>query len=414
MSSRLELTRNNVKAGVWVTVCLGVGLAVTAALTDLWEKVSRSYDSYVVEFEVLHGIDDLGVGSSVRVGGLAAGRVTELMPVASAEGVYDTIVVRFDLESDYELHGDAAINVDGSLIGSESWLSISNLGSPDAPLAEGDVLTGLASPGMLATLLGPENANKAGTLVDDASRIMGDVGRVTEALGTDYEAKFRPILNDVNGFTGNLDGWSTKIDAVMEDAPEVMSEARATVTETRAMVTENREAVKEIVENVQLASVDVRNVARTFDQETIVKINTILESSQAIVDDAADVVLTFSTDYDGWATHVGETLANLSLSSQQVKLAAMDIKSNVWKLMYRPTTDELQNELLHEAARSFAMAAADLKASVTMVDRVMTNHGERLSGDDGAFTRLQQGLTNSLENYEKAQKQLYEVLVDSE
>ena len=47
-----------------------------------------------------------------------------------------------------------------------------------------------------------------------------------------------------------------------------------------------------------------------------------------------------------------------------------------------------------------------------MPDRVLSNHGDRLADNRAAFERLQQGLAGSLANYERAQKQLFEVLVD--
>jgi hypothetical protein len=66
--------------------------------------------------------------------------------------------------------------------------------------------------------------------------------------------------------------------------------------------------------------------------------------------------------------------------------------------------------LLCEAARSFAVAAADLKAASTAMQRVMDNHGERLSSDDALMQRVTQNLVEPLDRYELAQQRLLDVL----
>ena len=79
-----------------------------------------------------------------------------------------------------------------------------------------------------------------------------------------------------------------------------------------------------------------------------------------------------------------------------------------------PTTGFAQSEkeaaqdLANEAARAFAMAAADLKAASDSVDRVLDRYSDQL--DEQAMGRIQSNLSDSMGNYERAQQQLFDVL----
>ena len=79
--------------------------------------------------------------------------------------------------------------------------------------------------------------------------------------------------------------------------------------------------------------------------------------------------------------------------------------------MYGPGPEELQHELLYEAARSFAVAAADLKAAARSTKVVLDRHGDVVAQDEQLADRLKKNLLDPLKNYERAQKRLYEVLL---
>jgi hypothetical protein len=117
-------------------------------------------------------------------------------------------------------------------------------------------------------------------------------------------------------------------------------------------------------------------------------------------------------DYEGWATNIGEALARFNLTSQQLKLASIEMRRSPWKLLYRPSADELEHELLYDAARAFAVAAADLRASSESVNRILTNHGDRVTENQELYRRLESKLLNSMANYEKAQQDILDVLAN--
>src|SRR5690606_26422797 len=136
----------------------------------------------------------------------------------------------------------------------------------------------------------------------------------------------------------------------------------------------------------------------------------LLNTGQEGLDQAVAAMTELRTDYAGWSTNIGEALANANMASQQLKLTMIETRRSPWKVLYRPSADELEHELLYEAARSFAVAAADLKAASEAIRRVLDTHGERLAENHDAYQRVERNLLNSLANYEKAQQQLMDVI----
>ena len=88
----------------------------------------------------------------------------------------------------------------------------------------------------------------------------------------------------------------------------------------------------------------------------------------------------------------------------------MEIRRSPWKIFYTPTPSDVEHELLYSAARSFAFAASDLKASAGSMQRVLDRHGEEALTDPKTMQLLNDYLIDSLEDYEKAQQRLIDVI----
>src|SRR6187549_2435196 len=129
MPSLSERQRNNVKAGVFVSIALLLGIAVVMVLTDAIEQWRRQTRRYTVIFDVASGVPNLKRGSDVRVGGLRMGEVSAIEPrLAPDTRTLKEIAVRFNLDNKAQLFRDAQIFVSAPLIGSEGWLDIPSVG----------------------------------------------------------------------------------------------------------------------------------------------------------------------------------------------------------------------------------------------------------------------------------------------
>lgn len=418
MANPSERHRNNLRAGIFVSVALITALIVVVVLSGVWTTLTRTTEDYTVRFEVSSGVANLKRGAEVRVGGLALGRVESVEPSVAPGQAFEDILVRFNLHDAIELFGDAKILVSSPLLGSDAWLDIPHVGHPATPMPDDGVIPGATSAGMLTTMLGPANADRADAIIENAERFSAYLGELPETVD--------PIVQDVGAVVHDLreerwPHWAGSVDEIMTWATSFtasidggIADARAFIGDGRDILAENRDALRTSMSNVETTSEDVKVIAERVRTETLDKANALLDNGRLAIDDARAALDRIRTDYDGWSERLGDTFANASLASQQLKLATIEVRRSPWKLLYRPSPTELEHELLYDAARSFALASADLKAASASVKAILDEHGDVLGQDDALLERVQRNLTGPLENYERAQQRLLDVLFTDE
>ena len=424
MASAHERTRNNVRMGIFVTAAILLGLVVAYLVSGIGDRILRSTESYTVRFPVEAGVGNLGRGSDVKVGGLSMGSVESVMP-AIEDGSLRGIDVGFSLDQSIPLRGNARIFVAGPLIGAEGWLNITSVGTNDVPLPDDRRLTGSVAAGMMANLLGPDNADR----FDEIFANVQDLSRFLSTIPDEYDDRIVPILENVNVTTEDARElvakirhedwpyWSARVSHVMDWAVDftdridastdtfnaALDDGHALISDLRGVVDENRPHLKTSMENVEEVTQRVRD-------ETIDRVHALLDRGQSGLDEAVHVINRVQRDYEIWATDVTDALANANLASQQLKLALIEIRRAPWKVLYRPSPQEIEHELLYDAARSFAMASSDLKSASKSVQRVLEQYGEQIEADPELGQRLRGHLIDSLDRYESAQQRLLDIL----
>lgn len=427
MPSLSERHRNNVRAGAFVTIAILLGLFVMIQVSGIVKRLMQTTSPYTVSFTVKSGIGNLKPGSEVRVGGVPMGRVANVEPVLPKDKPFETIKVAFGVDNRVTLYSNATILIGSPLLGSDSWLDIPNVGfegrdpltgATSSKVPAGGVIEGSAGAGMLTTLLGADNKGRADEIIENVRALSSDIR-------SDYDSKVVPILDNVKDFTGDAKSvvqdlrekrwpkWAEQVDQIMTKAvdwgPKIdsaIAKGDDMLGQGRDLVAENRPNIKSITDNLKVTSERINN-------ETIEKVHKLLDSGQQGVDQAVAVLENLRVDYASWATNIGDALANANLASQQLKLAMIEVRRSPWKVLYRPSDDELQHELLYDATRSFALAAADLKASSDSVRRIVEQQPYLLEDPQNkeAFQRLTGNLLESMKSYEKAQQDLLDVLV---
>jgi hypothetical protein len=422
-------SENNIKAGLFVLVSIAVGVAVIFILGDLWGAITGPpMTSYRVNFTVRDGVGFLKPGSVVRVGGLSMGEV-ESVGLKSGQDPERSIEVVLSLPSKVELYSNATASIQSGLISGDSYILVSSVGwdaahrtqldegQPGTRLAAGDQLEGTPSGGILGSLLGPEvgaelasaidhvevitrrlqqegyvlewilGGEEAGSIAAGAETLghvfqkMGADGYVIEWVlggkaGNDIRTLVTRVKSDWVGVDGKP-GWSDEISTVLaesEDLAEIVREARS-------FVVGNREEFQAIVDDVTAAA-----------------------------EDAKVVIAELRANSPLWIADIGGSLANLDLTSQQLLLLTQEARNAPWRLLYQPSKSEVTNELLYEASRNFVFGAADLKSAAESMDRLVTARGDELSTDAKDFTLVRDNLNAAVARYERAQKQLSQVL----
>ncbi len=431
MPSLRERNRNNVRVGVFVTISIVLALGVISVLSDAWETWFRPTHHYTVTFPLSPGVKNLKGGADVRVGGLMMGKVKKVRPVVANGAYSDTIEVEFTLDQRAKLYSNADIAVAAALIGSDAWLEVSDLGGPVdergteiagvTAVAPGGTIAGRTPEGLLTSVLGAKGAAETG-------RIVSNVAEFSEFLASaqgEYDNEIKPIIADVGGVVRDVRSdyahWREVISDVMDranNAAASLESAMANVDEgvkdVRSLVSDNRPSIDEIIANLNASGVNVREISDRLAGEMMDKFDQLVTRGQDGVDAFARTLEQLEPEVDVWVTDIREGLANARVTAQQLKLAAIEVRRSPWKLLYRPSATELEHELLYEAARSFAVAASDLKTSSEALQRVLRTHGDRLDAEEPALRRLYDGLAGSFERYEKAQQRLLDVLVADE
>jgi ABC-type transporter Mla subunit MlaD len=425
-----ERHRNNVRAGAFVSIAIMLSVVVLLILSDLPSRFTP-LKRYTITYSVLAGVQNLSDGADVRIGGIRMGRVERVEPVIpqTSGGTLETIEVTVGLRSDVRLYDNAVAVVAAPIIGSGAWINITSVGDPStgALLPPGGTLRGTDAAGLISALLGPGNQGKADEIVENARLF-------TEFLAgfpDEYETTYAPIANDLRAAMNDFrslavrvteEDWPrwaatvndvmTRVDRASESLNQLLDDAGGGVDRVNAMLDDNRADIDLIIDNVAATSGDSREIAARLADETIDKVHAVLDRGLEGIDAFAAVGEKLEPEVEGFMPYFREVLANSALASQQLKLTMIELRRSPWKLLYRPGTEELEHELLYEAARSFASAAADLKSASESVDRILTEHSDRLDTDPELRRELEERLINSFDRYKEAQQRLTDVLID--
>ena len=416
---------NNVKAGVFVLVSLAIGLAVIFILGDLWNKLfGLPETTYRVSFTVRDGVGRLQEGSVVRVGGLNVGSVEGVSLDHNQDPLLGVDVV-FSLPSDLALYSNAEAMVQSGLISSDSMLAISSVGwdeshRPDGArgaagmrLASGDLLVGTPAGGMLGAMLGPEASQNLASTLDSIAevteRLRVDGALLQWVLGQTAAGDMQKSLVNLEGLMARIrldwegqdgqGGWSKEITAVMASAETLGN----IIDVVDSFVNENEANFQSIVNNANATMYEIESTA-------VPKLTEMLTSGDEAIDDARRSLAEIEAHMPLWTDRIGTLLADLNLAAQQLDLLMQEVRNAPWRLLYQPSEQAVSNELLYEASRNFLFGAADLKAASASLDRLMKAHDGVPGTDDRDFQIMRDNLMKSVQRYERAQKQLADIL----
>ncbi len=418
MSNPSERHKNNFKAGIFITASLVLLIAVILVLAPL-RKWFASGSHYKVSFPITSGVNGMSTGSSVMIGGVAAGEIEAVHPDVLKDGQLKQITVSFEVyDTSIKIYRNAKIQVTSPLIGSGPFLSITDTGSETAvdtdPKLKDEPIAGVSS-GMLESLLGSSGAE---ALVDSlvnidkiTTELTHEGGVLNWALGKTGSEDVQQTLNSLKEASAQADemiaevlqSWSLWDD----DISAILTDARSLVANLNTVLQTNESRINSVMANTDEITAQINEALPGIRKQ----VTDLLAQGDQAMHSANEVLLQVRNDYQGWAIDIGELLANLSLAGQQLKLATVEIRNNPWKILYRPEAKEMEHELLYETVRQFAFAAADLKASAQSLQRMQEQGDAQLVEENPTTRRLMQNLARSAAQYEKVQEQLLNVLL---
>lgn len=418
MPSSAERVRNDLRTGIFVLVSVGLAVATMIFISGRWSDLVSRRQTYSVRFPVRTGVANLKSGADVRVGGIAMGRVLEVVPE------FEEHRIRVDFEVDHRavLRPDARVLVGRSLIGSDAWLEVTDLGRTEGTATE---LTGGGSGGALASLLGDDGEQVVDDLEATVAHARAVAAKADDAFGR-YDERITTILDETHGAVADVrqvtddlatTRWPTwadgvgdaiaRIDGTMNQVDAAIADGRALIGDGRAILEKGGPEIEAILVNLDAASVDVRSMTDEARQE-------ILPAAERIVARVEETVNGVATDAVRWRLDLGETLAHATLGARRLRIAVEEVKHAPWKLLHRPTASELDHELLYAAAQSFSLAASDLRLTSEATRRLMDDHAAQIDEDEELARRVREELSDALERFAAAEERLIRALFDEE
>lgn len=412
----------NAIVGAFFIAAVAMAVVVTAILSDL-ASAFVSTTRYVVRFELSDNAGLLAPGAEVRVGGMKVGKVSD---IRLGEG--DHLDVQIDVDTDLVLHQDAVVRLEVPVLGTGTVVNFISVGT-DQRVAEGGQFDGRPSPGLLA---------QTGLNEDDMENIRSSIHSLAET-----SARVSRILADVEPRVGDaVDGLNSALDDAQAISGDLRTRLPRVGDEFEAMVAEAREGV-EVVTSLakrldertgELADV-IESVRDTIDTnrpnidrvladlaEITTRTNEVImpaaietvENARTASAEGAQLATDARAMLEAEAPGIRRMTANLRLASDQAKLTMLEVRRSPWRLLQRPTTRELEGELIYDATRSFAQAASDLRAaSESLISLSTDGQGPvDLPGRQRAIEQLHEQLMSSFTRYREAEQELLDRALD--
>lgn len=368
--------RNNLIAGLFLLGSIGLALFASFLLGGVSFQATNTYR---VVFDLGTGAPGVEPGSPVAVGGLEAGTVTEVS-FASTNGTVTGVAVTFDLDDAVTLTDDTVVYLEKPLLGALSSLNIPALGTGAAATDTTD-LAGRGSPpafladagfgseqrGQLQRMLANGDEFSAALLlvserwIREGDQITENVRAIAESMRdlSDRLTEQSPAWSeDITATLEQVRGFATELDTISASADARMGEVSELIASVQSAVDENRPVIDATLADARGTAAETRAAAG---------------DARATIGEAQDLLARERAT-------IRRILSHMLTASQQVALTAQEVRSEPWRVLFRPDTKELETQLLYDAARALTTASAQLSDAAAGLAAA----GENASDEDRA------------------------------
>ncbi len=439
--SKQVVNRNNVVAGLFFVGSVLLAVSISFLLSDVTGKFGKKSE-YVFRFTTDVGVTGLEAGAEVTFGGLFVGKVegiTAHKAVDPTSGIEVVIAhdVHVALVSDLVLHEDAYADLTLPMLGGLSTINIPSAGTGsyeggpadgNVLMDPGEVMRGRFAPSILTQLgFSTDEAEKIKASIDDVKAITGDarettasVRRMADALEPEFVDGVddgKSTIANVRAFTEGLngeDGWSGRVDGILVKAEgasaklePTIDEARAAIVDARAVIAEGKPKVLDILDNVKETTEQFQLESMVRMDELLKKGSLALGSYKDLADDARVIVSENRPKIDSTM----DSARDIGVSG---KMLVEELRSQPWRLLKKPSKEDLVREPIYEAAREYAQAVSDLRIASEALDAAVGRVAQTGSSVNAVdLARIAKVVEEAYGRYEVAENGLLERLMSS-
>lgn len=423
--------RNNTLAGLFVVATLVLGVWVAFMLADRGAGMNAT--RFIVRFPVEQGAAGISLGSPVLLGGQQVGQVLGITFDNTNKDVpASSVDVRVEVREDVAIFENAQIYLEKPLLGSLSNINVVTPGTSNltafngksAKIENGEVLVAGVAPGLLAQAgLGPTQLDQLKRTLENVDKTVLRLTQLIDKSSPDVEtaiADVRAVIADAkNNFSGwdtsidkslsNLESATGRVDPLFSKIEKSVDSATSVFEEAKAIVTENREQIEKILTSVQSAT-------DRLDKESVDLLNAALKDARGAMAQAQTAITDVNALITEQRPNLRKAIANMRLTSDQLKLASIEVRSQPWRIFHNPDTKELSAQVLYDSTRNYAEAASDVRAASEALTQLSLTQktGQTMSDGDLAakLAELSKNLQESMTTFQKAEKELLDKLVE--
>lgn len=387
--------RNHILAGAFTIVCL-VGLLVTAIIFSGASEALRPSRSYDVRFPVELGTQGLAEGADVLLGGQKVGNVSSIGFEIDSEGRPSAVIAKARVRSSVTIASDARFELLRPLLGAGAAINIASVGvGPD--LGDGDSVNGsIAPPGFLADAgFGDQQREQLRRIFASADEAASNVSELTAALNIEIP----PGVRELRKFLERSSLWADRIDTILASVESTAGnvdggviEARDALVALRGIVTDNRQAISELVASLN------RSVY-TFEETSVPEVQKTIEAARRAIESTERATAEAESIVKGNRPSIDRAIANVRLATDQLKLLAIEVRRTPWRALQRPTTKELREQLVYDAAQAYLLASVELAATSDAL-------AAAAEADARDTAELRERLRRAVEGYESSADEL--------
>ncbi len=375
--------RNNVLAGGLVLAAIVATVIVVILLGGATEYIGQR--SYRVEFSLADGVAGLERGSKVRIGGLNVGAVKTVQHELSPAGDIERAIVTIGIKNSITLRRDAVAYLQLPLLGSSGVLNFPSLGSGEA-LKDNELIQGrIAAPGILASAgYGDEEAQRLKNIMAKASSVADRFEKISAEVENSIVPDVKTVVSDVRANWTKENGWSSRVESITKNADEMVAKGPKLAADLEARLDQVKQTLEtaqgyldENRENVKATLANARSVTEKGDAFMNRLNNELVDSAKGFLEQGREAFAKGEEALGKLESFISEekpglrtTLANLRLSSDQLRDTLLEVRRSPWRLLYRPDKRELEYELLYDSARSYAGAVTELRAATDALNAV--------------------------------------------
>ncbi|HRW55754.1 MAG TPA: hypothetical protein P5081_23015, partial [Phycisphaerae bacterium] len=226
------------------------------------------------------------------------------------------------------------------------------------------------------------------TLIDKIQRVADNINSVTGSLKQQFDDGEPDVLLTKLHFA--IDS----INGSLETVKRVLATSEGPVTRTLANVEETSVHISEQTDP------DRPDSLMAYFRTASVKINASLEDMNTVTKTTRDVMVLNREN-------INRMLVNFKESSDHIKTGVKYVLRNPWRLLNPPDPNEIKEQVILDAARSFAEAATRLDDATAQLKALSELHNGMIPFNDPDLEQLRAELKATQEKYQQAEAKLW-------